>query len=140
MRDCRNRSASGEERRWLTGYAGVIAAAALLGALAEQKPHDDPKYADASYFGPRHSSYVPGWMVGQFRGVNSKYGNTEVLLTIKPDGQVSALANGHEIRGYINDDHLHADGVVFTVSRSADGFATAQLGDPLNVVHYRRVE
>lgn len=131
---------SSHDRRTVTTAAGAVAAAVLLGALAEQKPRDDPKFADANYYGPRHSSYVPDWMVGQFRGVNTKYDNTEVLLTIKPDGQVSALANGQEIRGYINDDRLHAGDAVFTVSRSADGFATAQLGDPLNVVHYRRVQ
>ncbi len=131
---------SSHDRKTVSTAAGVIAAAVLLGALAEQKPQDDPKYTDANYFGPKHSSYVPGWMVGQFRGVNTKYDNAEVLLTIKPDGQVAALSNGHEIRGYINDDHLHAGDVVFTINRSDNGFATAQLGDPLNVVHYRRIQ
>lgn len=131
---------SSHDRKTVATAAGVVAVAALLGAIAEQKPPSDPKYADDNYFGPKHSSYVPGWMVGQFRGVNTKFNNTEVLLTIQPDGQAVGLAMGHEIRGYINDGHLHSGDAVFTVNQTQDGFATAQIGDPLNVVHYRRVQ
>lgn len=123
--------------------AGVVAAAILLGALADgehakvDKSHD--KYQDDGYFGPRHSSYVPDWMIGQFRGVNTKYDDTEVLLTIQPDGRVTALAQGQEIRGYINDDYLRAGDAVFTVNRSRDGLVTSQVGDQSNVVRYRRI-
>lgn len=130
---------SSHDRKTIATAAGVVAAAALLGAASEPAQRSDPKYTDSNYLGPRHSSYVPGWMVGQFRGINTKYENTEVVLTVKADGQVVGLAMGHEIRGYINDDKLHAGDAVFTVSQTRDGFATAQIGDPLNVVHYRRI-
>jgi len=131
---------SSHNRKTVATAAGVVAAAVLLGALADQTQNGHPKYADDKYFGSQHSSYVPDWMVGQFRGVNTKYDNTEVLLTIKPDGQAMALAMGHEIGGYINDNLLHAGDAVFTVNQTRDGFATAQIGDPLNVVQYRRVQ
>lgn len=131
---------SSHDRKTVATAAGAVAVAVLLGALTGNDQLVDPKRTDGNYYGPQHSSYVPDWMVGQFRGVNTKYNDSEVLLTIKPDGQVVALANGHEIRGYVNDDNLHAGDAVFTINRTSNGFATAQLGDPLNVVHYRRVE
>lgn len=119
--------------------AGMVAAAILLGALADSDQGNVSKYKDDDYHGPRHSSYVADWMVGQFRGVNSKYDNTDVLMTIKPDGRVTALAKGQTINGYINDDYLHAGDVVFTINRTRDGFVTSQVGDQYNVVHYRRI-
>lgn len=119
--------------------AGAVAAAILLGALANSDQGNVAKYKDDDYHGPRHSSYVPDWMIGQFNGVNSKYDNTDVLMTIKSDGRITALAKGQTINGYINDDYLHVGDVVFTINRTREGFVTSQVGDQYNVVHYRRI-
>ena len=73
--------------------AGVIVGAAILGALAHNKDHrDDDKYRDDNYHGGRHTSYVPGWMVGTFRGYNPMYG-ADVEMTIADDGRVTAFAD-----------------------------------------------
>lgn len=119
--------------------AAVIAGAAVLGALASNKDHqDDYKYRDANYYGPRHTSYVPGWMIGTFRGYNPLYG-ADVIMTIRADGRMSATANGQPIDGYINDEQLHVGPVIFDVDQTREGFVTSQKGDRHNEVRYRRV-
>ncbi|MEI2770230.1 MAG: DUF3011 domain-containing protein [Candidatus Competibacter sp.] len=118
--------------------AGVIIGAAILGALVNNKDHDDAyKYNDDKYHGSRHTSYVPGWMVGTFHGYNPMYG-ADVVMTIREDGRVTADANGQAITGYINDERLHVGNVIFSISRSRDGFITSQEGDRHNEVVYRR--
>jgi hypothetical protein len=119
--------------------AAVIAGAAILGALASNKDHqDDYKYRDPNYYGPRHTSYVPGWMVGTFRGYNPLYG-AEVTMTIRPDGRMTASSNGQPINGYINDEQLHVGNVIFDIDQTREGFVTSQKGDRHNEVRYRRI-
>lgn len=136
---------SSRDSKDLGSAVGLVAAAVLLGALTDTDKNKDSnhgraeQYQNDNYYGPRHSSYVADWMVGQFRGVNVKYNNTEVLMTVKSDGQLSALASGQEIRGYINDGYVHIGDSVFTINRSREGFVTSQVGDQDNVVRYQRI-
>jgi hypothetical protein len=117
---------------------GVLAGAAILGALAQNKGHrDDEKYTDPNYQGARHSSYVPKWMVGHFLGYNPMYG-AEVKLHIREDGRVKAHARGEEMRGFVNDERLHVGGAVFSIDQTRDGFVTHQVGDRYNEVRYHR--
>ncbi len=116
---------------------GAIAGIAILGALASQADKHD-KYSDDSYYGGRHSSYVPNWMVGKFRGYNDQY-NADVVMTIKSDGQVNAKTGGTRISGFINNDELHMGPTVFDITRSSNGFYTNQHGDRSNEVKYHRV-
>lgn len=119
--------------------AGVVVAAAILGALAANKDHvDDTKYRDDNYYGPRHTSYVPGWMVGTFRGYNPQYG-ADIEMRVTSDGRMTAETRGQTLRGWINDQQLHVGGSVFSIDQTRDGFITAQKGDRFNEVRYRRV-
>jgi hypothetical protein len=119
--------------------AGVIAGAAVLGALISNKDHqDDYKYRDPNYYGPRHTSYVPGWMVGTFRGYNPMYG-ADVVMTIRPDGRMTADSRGQAITGYVNDEQLHVGSYIFDIDQTREGFVTSQKGDRHNEVRYRRI-
>ncbi|MDH4181990.1 MAG: DUF3011 domain-containing protein [Betaproteobacteria bacterium] len=132
-------TASSSSSRDAATAAAVIAGAAILGALANNKDHqDDYKYRDQNYYGPRHTSYVPGWMVGTFRGYNPLYG-AEVTMTIRPDGRMAAMANNQPIDGYVNDEQLHVGPVIFDIDQTRDGFVTSQKGDRHNEVRYRRI-
>jgi hypothetical protein len=118
--------------------AAIVAGAAILGALVNNKDHqDDYKYRDQNYYGPRHTSYVPGWMVGTFRGYNPMYG-AEVKMTIRPDGRMVANSNGQIVNGYINDDQLHVGNFIFDIDQTREGFITSQKGDRHNEVRYYR--
>lgn len=118
--------------------AGVVAGALLLGALAAKNNNNDSKYSDSNYQGSRHSSYVPRWMVGRFRGYNPNY-NADVEMTIEADGRVVTDANGTRIRGWINDGVLHVGNYIFSIDQTREGFVTSQQGDRHNEVRYRRV-
>jgi hypothetical protein len=132
-------SSSGSSGKDAAAIAGVLAGAAILGALVNNKDHqDDYKYRDQNYYGPRHTSYVPGWMVGTFRGYNPMYG-AEVTMTIRPDGRMSASSNGQPINGYVNDELLHVGNFIFDIDQTRDGFVTSQKGDRHNEVRYRRI-
>lgn len=118
--------------------AGVILGAAILGALVNNKDHDDAyKYNDENYHGSRHTSYVPRWMVGTFHGYNPMYG-ADVVMTIRENGRVTADTHGQTITGYVNDERLHVGNVIFDIDRTRDGFITSQEGDRHNEVIYRR--
>ena len=120
--------------------AGVIVGAAILGALINNSNHDDKhKYNDKNYYGSRHTSYVPDWMIGTFEGYNPDYG-ADVELTIKSDGRVKAYTNGKKITGWINDERLHVGDVVFDIDKTRHGFVTSQKGDRHNEVRYHRVD
>ena len=120
--------------------AGVIVGAAILGALISNSNHDDKyKYNDENYQGSRHTSYVPGWMVGKFKGYNPDYG-ADVVMKITSDGRVKAHARDHKIKGWINDERLHVGNTVFDIDRTNHGFVTSQVGDRHNEVHYYRVD
>jgi len=118
---------------------GAVAAVAILGALVNNSNHqDDYKYRDENYYGPRHTSYVPGWMVGTFRGYNPMYG-ADVQMTVQPDGRVTADANGQVVNGYINSEELHVGPYIFNIDKTYEGFVTSQKGDRHNEVRYRKV-
>jgi hypothetical protein len=120
--------------------AGAVAGLAILGALAYNESHkDDHKYQDDNYYGSRHASYVPSWMVGRFRGYNPMYG-AEVMLTIDADGRVRGNAGNETVSGYINDEQLHVGNVIFDIDQTREGFITAQKGDRHNEVRYRRID
>ncbi len=116
---------------------GAIAGIAILGALANEAGKDD-KYKDDNYHGGRHSSYVPSWMVGKFRGYNDQY-DKDVVMTIKSDGQVTSKAGGTRVSGFINNDELHIGSYLFDITRTSNGFYTNQHGDRSNEVKYHRV-
>lgn len=116
----------------------AIAAAALIAAVASNAKDDKhDKYNDKNYYGSRHSSYVPGWMIGDFKGYNIKYGS-EVSLTVDPNGKVNASVDGTRLHGYVNDERLYVGDVVFYIDRAGDGFNTTQVGKTDNQVHYTR--
>lgn len=119
--------------------AGVLIGAAIIGAMAHHADKDDERYRDDGYYGSRHASYVPGWMVGRFEGYNPVYG-ADVRMTIEDDGQVSVAARGQTLRGWINSGELHVGSEVFTINRSGDGFVTSQVGDAYNEVRYHRAD
>lgn len=119
--------------------AGVLVGAAILGALLQNKDQvDDHKYQDENYYGSRHTSYLPGWMVGTFRGYNPTYGKN-IVMTIRNDGRMTADAEGQAITGYVNDGALHVGKVVFDIDQTREGFITSQRGDRHNEVRYRRM-
>lgn len=118
--------------------AGVLIGAAILGAIASNANKKDDKYDDNRYQGARHSSYVPGWMVGTFEGYNPLY-NADVTLTIDSSGRATGRANGQTINGWINDGYLNVGNNAFNIDQSRDGFVTSQVGDRQNEVRYRRV-
>ncbi len=118
----------------------AVAGIAILGALLNGKDSDNysTKYDSENYYGSRHSSYVPGWAVGKFRGYNNEYG-VEVSMKIDSDGRISAVTNGESIYGYYNDSGVHFGGMTFDISRTPQGFETRQHGDYRNTVRYHRV-
>ena len=118
--------------------AGVLVGAAILGAIAANSNKSDAKYTDDNYEGARHTSYVPGWMVGTFEGYNPLY-DADVTLTIDGRGRATARANGATVDGWINDGRLNVGNHVFDIDQSRDGFVTSQVGDRHNEVRYRRV-
>ena len=120
--------------------AGIVLGAAILGALANNKDHSyDDHYQDPNYQGSRHSSFVPQWMIGTFRGYNPQYG-TNVTLTINPDGRAMARTDdGRPIPGWINNQELHVGDAIFDVNQTREGFVTHPVGDHHNVLRYQRV-
>lgn len=116
---------------------GAIAGAVIIGAIANEVDKHD-KYKDDDYHGGRHSSYVPSWMVGKFRGFNDKY-NSEVTLKIKSDGVVKAKIDGTKVQWFVNNEELHVGPSVFDITRAKNGFYTNQHGNRSNEVKYTRV-
>lgn len=122
--------------------AGALVGLAVLGAIINNNEHkNDARYRDDEYYGSRHSSYVPGWMVGSFEGYNPQYGAT-IRLTINRDGQVRGDADSRaaaaRISGWISNEELHVGNSVFSINQTRDGFTTSEVGDHYNQVHYRR--
>ncbi len=114
----------------------AVAGLALLAAAAKKAKEDD-RYDDDNYYGSRHSSYMPGWMVGRFTGYNP-ISHARVVLKIKEDGRVKAKVGGVELTGYINDRRLYMGDHEFRLQRAGDGFNTVEVGGRHNVVHYTR--
>jgi hypothetical protein len=138
--DFRVETHSGGSKNNSAKVAGAVAGLAILGLLASNQSHkDDAKYQDENYYGARHTSYVPGWMVGRFLGYNPMYG-AEVTMTIERDGRVRANTSGETLTGWINDEELHVGSAIFHINQTRDGFITAQKGDWHNEVRYHRID
>lgn len=123
------------------GKEAVAAAAAiaLIAAATAAADHDDHKdrYHDDDYHRGGHSSYLPHWMTGSFKGYNLQYG-ASVRLRIDDDGRVAAEVQGQQVHGYINDGRLYVGNAEFDIERAGDGFNTVQRGNRSNRVHYER--
>ena len=117
----------------------AVAAIALIAAAASsasKNKHED-RYHDDDYHHGGHSSYLPRWMIGHFKGYNTKFGAT-VRLNINDDGRAQAKVENTWLEGYVNDDRLFIGDAEFYIERAGDGFNTVQAGDRSNVVHYER--
>lgn len=118
--------------------AGVLIGAAILGALVHNANKQDERYDDSNYQGARHTSYVPGWMVGEFEGYNPTY-DADIRMRIDSDGRMSAQTREQTLSGWVNGGQLNVGSNVFDISQSRDGFVTTEVGDRQNEVRYRRV-
>ena len=121
------------------GAVAAVAAIALIAAAtssASKNKHED-RYHDDDYHHGGHSSYLPNWMIGKFKGYNLKFGS-EVKLEITEDGRANAVVDGHRLHGYVNDDRLYVGDAEFYIERAGEGFNTVQMGDRSNKVHYSR--
>lgn len=119
------------------GAVAAVAAVALIAAAvsASSDDHKDDRYHDDNYHHGGHSSYVPHWMIGSFRGYNMRFGS-EVRLDISDDGRAKARVDGTRLTGYVNDDRLYVGDAEFYIERAGDGFNTVQKGNRSNKVHY----
>jgi len=115
----------------------AVAAIALLGAVAAANHKDEDKYDHDGYGRGGHSSHIPSWMVGEFRGYNTDR-HADVRMHIGSDGRVEAHTGGVDLRGYVNDQRLYVGNAQFEIERAGDGFNTVQVGDRRNRVHYSR--
>ena len=119
--------------------AAAVAAVALIAAAAaasHDNKHDD-RYHDDDYHHGGHSSYLPNWMVGKFKGYNIQYG-AEVRLGITKEGRAAANVQGTKLSGYVNDGRLYIGDAEFYIERAGEGFNTVQVGNRSNKVHYTR--
>lgn len=135
--ETRHHTEGHEHHKGKHAFAAGAALALIAAAAAAADHHRDDHYRDEEYGHGGHSSYVPGWLVGDFAGYNLKYGG-EVKIRIDRDGRVLAWVNGQELRGYFNDGRLYIGDHQFYVNRAGEGFNTTQLGDASNKVHYAR--
>jgi hypothetical protein len=119
------------------GALAAVAAIALIAAAASSGDDEHDNYGDDNYGHGGHSSYIPGWMVGDFTGYNLQYG-AQVDLRINSDGRAKANVSGTKLTGYVNDQRLYIGDAEFYIDRAGDGFNTTQVGDNSNKVHYSR--
>ena len=116
--------------------AAAIALIAAATAAASHNDHED-RYHDDNYHHGGHSSYIPNWMIGDFKGYNLRYG-TSIRLRIDKDGRADANIEGKRLQGYVNDGRLYVGNAEFDIERAGEGFNTVQRGDRSNRVHYER--
>ena len=116
--------------------AAAIALIAAAAAAANHNDHDD-RYSDDGYHHGGHASYLPNWMIGNFKGYNLQYG-ASVRLRIDEDGRAVADIEGQHVRGYVNDGRLYVGDAEFDIERAGEGFNTVQRGNRSNRVHYER--
>ena len=116
--------------------AAAIALIAAATAAASHNDHQD-RYHDEGYHRGGHSSYLPNWMIGSFKGYNLQFGAT-VRLRIDDDGRAVANVEGQRVQGYVNDGRLYIGDAEFDIERAGDGFNTVQRGNRSNRVHYER--
>ena len=117
--------------------AAVAGLALLAAAVKKSKDNDRDRYDDEEYHHGGHSSYMPNWMLGRFKGFNP-VNHTKVRLNIKEDGKVKAKVGQIELTGYINDKRLYLGNNEFRIQRAGDGFNVIEMGNRSNVVHYTR--
>lgn len=116
----------------------AVAAIGLIAAAAAAAKHDDhDHYNDSNYGHGGHASYIPGWVVGEFRGYNIRRG-ASVSLRVSADGRADVQVNGSRLRGYVNDGRLYIGDAQFYLQRAGDGFNTIEVADTSNQVHYTR--
>jgi hypothetical protein len=80
---------------------------------------------------------VPNWAVGSFSGYNQTT-RSNINLTVTPDGQVIAFADGVKVTGKIENNVLKTGIVSYRIFPTRDGFMTQQIGNENNVVNYQR--
>lgn len=115
----------------------AVAALALIAAAASSSNDKHDHYRDDNYGHGGHSSYVPGWMVGDFSGYNLQFGS-QVEMHISSDGRLRAYVDGANLTGYVNDQRAYVGDAEFYIERAGDGFNTSQVGNRSNKVHYSR--
>ena len=100
---------------------------------APNYPYNSPNY-------PYHQqgSAVPNWAIGTFRGNNPQY-NTDIELTISPNGQVSGYAGNEPVQGYFRNNQIQVGNLTLLVQPENQGFRTTQAGNPRSQVRYFRV-
>lgn len=134
--ESRNHSSSGSSSGKTLAAVAAVALIAAVASSASKNKHDD-RYHDEDYGHGGNSSYVPGWMIGRFKGYNMLYGS-EVMLSISEDGRVKADVQGTRLTGYVNDERLYVGDAEFYIERAGEGFMTIQAGNRSNKVHYSR--
>jgi hypothetical protein len=90
------------------------------------------------YSSDRYGITVPDWAVGTFRGNNPMY-NTNVELTIRPNGRVTGYAGRTPVQGYFDGRQLEVAGSAFRIEPDSRGFRTVDLTDSRNRMRYVRV-
>ena len=117
------------------GKGAVVAGAAIAliaaAVISSSKNKHEDRYHDESYGHSGHASYLPGWMVGEFKGYNMQYG-ADVNMVISEDGRVKANVQGTKLHGYVNDSRLYIGDAEFYIERAGEGFNTVQAGDRSN--------
>ena len=86
----------------------------------------------------RQGIAVPNWAIGTFRGNNPQY-NTDIELTISPNGQVSGYAGNESVQGYFRNNQIQIGSLTLQVQPENQGFRTFQAGNPRNQVRYFRI-
>ena len=119
----------------VAAVAGLAILAAAVAASNDDRNSHDNRYSDNSYHHGGHSSYVPNWMIGSFRGFNMRY-QKPVNIEISSDGRAVVDAAGNRLKGYVNDERLYIGDLEFDIERAGDGFNTIEHGNRSNQVHY----
>lgn len=117
--------------------AAAVAALAILGVAAANAGDKDRDHDDDDRGHSGHSSYVPKWMVGDFKAYNEQV-RSDVYMTIEADGRLRAKTEDVRVTGYVNDRKLYVGNNVFEVQRTDRGFDTVQVGRWSNRVSYSR--
>lgn len=81
---------------------------------------------------------VPDWAIGTFRGYNPVY-NTDVELTITPEGKAFGFANGVRREGYYRNNQLRFGNTTFYLERERNGFLATRAGNSRHQVRYYQV-
>ena len=124
------------ERGWRRDYddrndEGNHGLTSLGEALANQNKSDDKN---------RHRrGDVPDWAIGTFRGYNPVY-NTDVELTITPEGKAFGFVNGMRREGYYRNNQVRFGNTTFYLDRERNGFLASRAGNPHRQVRYYRVQ